>query len=281
MPLPDGYGAQLPLDQGQNRPQTGSGPQRYFSQQDADTNYWSNYFQNQGLAPMPGYDTTAADAARQQQMQVMQQLQGLAAGDRNSQAQQELRASYGQAGQAQSALASSQRGVNAGAQAQQAQEGQGQVQTGLAGQQALLQQQQQLAAQQMLAQQLGLMQNQDLSQAQTGAGASLQAQALQQAMQQFMAGQGAQYSMGQTDIQNQLNNANFNQGVINNGYIGQAGNMAMGAAGGALGTLMQLPGAPSPAATMPQLPYGYVSGGASEGGGSSPGEWASWPGGGP
>lgn len=235
--------------------------------------YWSNYFQNHGLAPLPTYDTSAADAARQQQMQVIQQLQSLAAGDMNSQAQQNLRASYDQSQQAQSALGSSQRGVGAGAQMQQVQQSQGMLQTSLAGQQELLKQQQMLAAQQMLAQQLGNVQGMDLSQAQAQSQAALQGSALQAAMEQFLAGQGAQYQLGQADIRNQANNAAFNQGVIGGQYANQAGGMLAGAAGGTMAMLGQF-GNTSPAAGL-TLPYNTPSQWTNYGG-SSTGDWNPW-----
>ena len=91
------------------------GPAKPFS--------WQDYFRSRfgNLAPLPGYDTSAQDEARRLQQQVIQDLQRQAAGDMNSRAQQSLYAQNNAAQGQQRSLASTQRGVGAGAQMQQAQ----------------------------------------------------------------------------------------------------------------------------------------------------------------
>jgi len=76
--------------------------------------------------------------ARDQQMQVIQDLQRQAAGDMNSLAQQQLRAGYGQAQAQQSSLGSSMRGQGAGAAMRGIQQGQAGIQRGFAGDQQML-----------------------------------------------------------------------------------------------------------------------------------------------
>lgn len=119
----------------------------------------------------------------------------------NSRAQQSLYAQNNAAQGQQRSLASTQRGVGAGAQMQQAQTGAAQVQAGLAGQQQQLYLREQQAAQQQLAQQLALMSGQDSRQVNDATQIQLQGRSLEDAMNQFMAGQGVEDALGtwQTD----------------------------------------------------------------------------------
>ena len=149
--------------------------------------YWYNYFRrglNSSPAPV-GYNTTNQDQARLEQQRVIQALQAQAAGDPNSQAQQQLRNAYGQAQAQQSSLGSTMRGQSAGAALRGIQQGQQDIARGLPGDQQMLQLQEQQAAQSMLAQMLQQQQQQDIAQAQGMAGNTLGNRALEDQMKGF------------------------------------------------------------------------------------------------
>lgn len=203
---------------------------------------WQNYFRQRfgNLAPLPGYNTANQDQARLQQQQVVQDLQRQAAGDMNSRAQQSLYAQNNAAQGQQRSLASTQRGVGAGAQMQQAQTGAAQVRSGLAGQQQQLYLQEKQAAQQQLAQQLAAMQGQDITQANNAADVNLRGQAMRDAMQQWYAGQGAQGALDEYELQHgyQLADLGFNLEAAN--VTNQFMNRGANAAATGLSTLSQL-----------------------------------------
>ncbi len=195
--------------------------------------YWSNWFrdhaQNQQNRANP-YQTGNQDQARLQQQQVIQDLQRAAAGDRNSQAQQQLAQAYGGAQQQQASLGSTMRGQSAGAAMRGIQAGQQGIGRGLAGDQQMLQIQEQQAAQQMLAQLLAQQQGQDIGQAQGMAQGALGSQGLDDARRQFYMGGGigtdlAGSQLGQDyaradlgfDLEGQNIRDNFNQSLINTG----------------------------------------------------------------
>ena len=147
--------------------------------------YWSNFFMG-GPSPvqMPQYDTTNQDQSRLEQQRVIQALQAQAAGDPNSQAQQQLRSAYGLAESQQSSLGSTMRGQSAGAAMRSIGQGQQDIARGLPGDQQMLQLQEQQAAQSMLAQMLQ-QQQQDIAQAQGMAGNTLGNRALEDQMKGF------------------------------------------------------------------------------------------------
>ena len=165
--------------------------------------YWEDYFKQQfgNLSDPPAFAATNQDQARILQQQVMQQLQAQAAGTYDTRAQQELAQQNRLAQQGQYAIASSQRG----ALGRQAAQGAGQVQAALPGQSELLKLQEQQAAQAMLAQMYAQQHAQDLAQAEAMAQSNLQGQALNDAMQQFYAGQGGDMAMA--DLANRNNYA--------------------------------------------------------------------------
>lgn len=159
-----------------------------------DDPYWSNYFRDNfgHLAPVPQLGSLNQDQDRLNQMSIIQNLQRQAQGDWNSTAQRGLQQQSMQAQQQQDALAASQRGVGAGAQMAQGQRYAQDVQRALPGQQKMLYLQEQQAAQQALAQQLAVLHGQDINQANNAANIGLQGNALNDAWQQFLAGQGSQ-----------------------------------------------------------------------------------------
>lgn len=185
-------------------------------------------------------DSSYADAARRQQDLILQQLQQYARGDMNSWAQQQLRGQYDAAANAQQALASSQRGVGAGAQMMQAQQGQSDVMRGLAGQQHMLMLQQQQGAQQLLAQQLAAQQGQDITGAQNSAQNSLMSSQLQNQMQQFLAQQQSQALLNQYNNAFGLGAAQLGFNLQQQGLNTQLGGQIAQGIGGLAGTGMNI-----------------------------------------
>ena len=207
-------------------PQAGGAPNQ-------NSDYWSSLFM-QGAPPvnMPGFQTGNSDQARLQQQQVIQDLQRAAAGDRNSQAQQQLAQAYGGAQQQQASLGSTMRGQSAGAAMRGVQAGQQGIQRGLAGDQQMLMLQEQQAAQQMLAQLLAQQQGQDITQATGVASGVNQGNAMNDAMSQFYAQQGSNLNMqqGQIGVERQaalhgfdLQNQDTTNRLLRNGANAAAG----------------------------------------------------------
>lgn len=126
-----------------------------------------------GGPPVPGSAERAAQQARAHQMRVMQELQRQAAGDMNSQSQQQLRQGFGQAMAQQSSLGSTMRGQSAGAAMRGIRAGQQGIQRGLAGEEQMLKVQEQEAARSMLAQMLAQQHEQDMQSAGTSANTTL------------------------------------------------------------------------------------------------------------
>lgn len=143
-------------------------------------NYWSDYFHNAAQQPINAaqFNTASQDQARLEQQRVIQALQAQAAGDPNSQAQQQLRNAYAGAQSQQSSLGSTMRGQSAGAAMRSIGRGQQDIARSLPGDQQMLQLQEQQAAQSMLAQMLQQQQQQDIAQAQGTAQGSLQGQGI-------------------------------------------------------------------------------------------------------
>lgn len=149
--------------------------------------FWYDYFQRQAAQPYAAtpFQTGNQDQARLEQQRVIQALQAQAAGDPNSQAQQQLRDSYGLAQSQQSSLGSTMRGQSAGAAQRGIQQGQQQIQRGLPGDQQMLMLQEQQAAQSMLAQLLAQQQQQDIAQAQGAANTALGSQGIYDQLRDF------------------------------------------------------------------------------------------------
>lgn len=210
---------------------------------DAGARWWEQHYLNgPASVQMPQYQTANQDQARTQQTQVIQDLQRAAAGDPNSRAQQQLAQGYGAARAQQASLGSTVRGQSAGAAMRGIQQGQAGIQRGFAGDQQMLQLQEQQAAQAMLAQLLAQQQGQDITQAQGMANASLGAQGLNNAMQQFYAQQSLDTGLNreQTDWDRVLAQYGFDLESQNvaNGLIRQGTQ----AAGSLLGTAAQVYG---------------------------------------
>lgn len=166
--------------------------------------FWSNYFAQgakQGPRAAIGFDTTNADAARQWQTQMIQDLQQQAAGNPNSRAQQSLAAGYDAARAGQTALGSATRGTGGGAGLRQGAMGAGNVQRSFAGDSAMLMQQEKTAAQALLAQQLAAQRQQDMSQAQGVASNVLGNTSLDDAMRQFYVSGGISTDVANTQLQ--------------------------------------------------------------------------------
>ena len=106
--------------------------------------------------------------ARWYQNQVIQALQRQAAGDMNSQAQQQLRDSFQRARAQQASLGSTMRGQSAGAAMRSIQAGQQGISRGQTGEEQMLKLQEQEAARAMLAQLLAQQQGLDIRQAGIG-----------------------------------------------------------------------------------------------------------------
>ncbi len=200
-----------------------------------NTRPWRDFYMSQYGASRPGIllDTTNQDQARLEQQQVIQALQRQAAGDLNSQAQQQLGQSYGQARAQQSSLGSTMRGQSAGAAMRGIQQGQAGIQRGFAGDQQMLMLQEQQAAQALLAQMLQQQRQQDMGLAEAGAQTALQGRGLDDALRQFYLG-----GAGQADIaeaQRGADIARAQMGIMDarNAIYQQLGNSLMqGAASG-------------------------------------------------
>lgn len=137
--------------------------------------YWYSYFRN-ALGQPPAqvsYNTANSDQDRLEQQRVIQMLQAQAAGDPNSQAQQQLRNAYAGAQSQQSSIGSTMRGQSAGAAMRSIGRGQQDIARSLPGDQQMLQLQEQQAAQAMLAQLLQQQHQQDIGQANAMAGNAL------------------------------------------------------------------------------------------------------------
>lgn len=133
---------------------------------DKGAQYWEDFYgKGPGYVAPVQFDATNADELRRQQGLVIQALQAQAAGDPNSQAQQQLMQGYGNAQAQQASLGSTMRGQSHGAALRGVQQGQQGIQRGLAGDQQMLMLQEQQAAQAQLAQQLAQQQALDASQA--------------------------------------------------------------------------------------------------------------------
>lgn len=157
---------------------TGSNPLGPIGPQ-YESSYWDNYFKDQfNGTPVQGaqFNTANSDQDRLEQQRVIQMLQAQAAGDPNSQAQQQLRNAYAGAQSQQSSLGSTMRGQSAGAAMRSIGRGQQDIARSLPGDQQMLQLQEQQAAQAMLAQLLQQQHQQDIGQAHSMAQGSLQGQ---------------------------------------------------------------------------------------------------------
>ena len=200
--------------------------------------YWSNFFMG-GPSPvqMPQYDTTNQDQSRLEQQRVIQALQAQAAGDPNSQAQQQLRSAYGLAESQQSSLGSTMRGQSAGAAMRSIGQGQQDIARGLPGDQQMLQLQEQQAAQSMLAQMLQQQQQQDIAQAHGMAGAQNDASALQNAMNQFYATAGSNYDISRGQIGAERNRAGLGFDLEGAGLTNALLQQLSQSGAGALGTI--------------------------------------------
>ena len=207
-----------------------------------EANYWSNFYQNgPNAVTMPQFQTGNQDQARLQQQQVIQDLQRQAAGDPNSLAQQQLQQGYGAAQAQQSSLGSTMRGQSAGAAMRGVQAGQQGIQRGYAGDQQMLQQQEQQAAQAMLAQLLAQQQGQDITQATGMANGQLQGNALEEAMNQFYAGQGSKFDVNRGDIGGGYNSAQMGFNLDRSKITNDLFNRGVQAGATGLSTWAQMP----------------------------------------
>lgn len=170
--------------------------------------------------------------ARWYQNQVIQALQRQAAGDPNSQAQQQLRQSLANAQAQQASLGSTMRGQSAGAAMRSIRAGQQGIQRTGAGEAQMLQLQEQEAARQMLAQLLAQQQGFDIQGAQAGANYKLGDTSLANAG--MLAGLGGAVGQGIWQSQQGLQNAGLTLGIKPSaispatwGNIGQGANTAM------------------------------------------------------
>jgi hypothetical protein len=201
--------------------------------------YWRNFYRqgyNSPGAALVQFQTGNQDQARTQQQQVIQDLQRLAAGDRNSAAQQQLSNAYGSARSQQSSLGSTMRGQNAGAAMRSVQAGQQGINRGLAGDQQMLQLQEQQAAQAMLAQMLAQQHGQDNTQANYMAQGALGSQGLSDAMRQFYLGGGVGMDLAATERQNQIGRAEAGFNDANSALTNQLVNAGVNAAATGLAT---------------------------------------------
>lgn len=205
-------------------------------------NYWQDFFRQQygQLQPIPAYNTSQQDASRRMQDQVIQGLQAQAAGSKSTRAQQELAGQNRAGQQSQYALASTQRGIGAGAQLRQGRAGAGQVAAALGGQSEALKLQEQQQAQAALAQLYAQQHAQDLALAQDQSQYSLQGQALQDAMQQFYAGQGSAGVINRDQNQMDLAGASLGFGLEDTKFARENAQAIAGMAGAGLGTLSEV-----------------------------------------
>jgi hypothetical protein len=197
--------------------------------------YWQDYFRNQfgNYGNLPNYQDRQQAEARRLQEQTIQDLQTQAAGNMNSRAQQELQGQNRMGQQSQYALASGQRGGDMRAANQMA----GRVGAQLPGQANVLKLQEQQAAQAMLAQMLAQQQGQDITQANDQSQMALRGQALQDAHNQFMMGQGAAQELGATQLQHDTNLMQAGYDLESDDISKDWFNKGMGAGAGAIGTL--------------------------------------------
>lgn len=186
-------------------------------------NWWEKFFANgPAQVQMPTFQTGNQDQSRLQQQQVIQDLQRLALGDRNSAAQQQLSNAYGAARSQQSSLGSTMRGQSAGAAMRGIQAGQQGISRTQAGDSQMLQLQEQQAAQAMLAQLLTQQHGQDITQATGMASGVNQGNAMNEAMRQF-------YTQGQLEAglgrEGRARDLRLSQLGVNQGYgdLAQAG----------------------------------------------------------
>lgn len=145
--------------------------------------------------------------ARWYQNQVIQALQRQAAGDPNSQAQQQLRQSLANAQAQQASLGSTMRGQGAGAAMRSIRAGQQGIQRGGAGEAQMLQLQEQEAARQMLAQLLAQQQGLDIQGAQNAAAMGLGQTELGMNRELFGSSQALNNAIAEADRMNQLGRA--------------------------------------------------------------------------
>jgi len=204
---------------------------------EAGAKWWEDFYgKGPNSVDLPTFQTANQDQARLQQQQVIQDLQRQAAGDPNSQAQQQLQQGYGAAQAQQASLGSTMRGQSAGAAMRGVQAGQQGIQRGLAGDQQMLQVQEQQAAQQMLAQMLAQQQGQDITQATGMAQGINQGNGLNQDMQNFYTQNGLQTSLAreQRGREARLGSMGVDQAYAD--LATQAANQATQAVAGITGT---------------------------------------------
>lgn len=180
-------------------------------------------------------DASAANAMGQQQALVIQALQAQAAGDPNSQAQQQLLQGYGNAQAQQASLGSTMRGQSHGAALRGVQQGQQGIQRGLAGDQQMLMLQERQAAQAQLAQQLAQQQQGDLTQAKIASEGNLREAAMNQGMSQFYAGNNIALAIALSKLKGEGEQAAYGFGLdrsdTNNRLVGNLLNAGAAAAG--------------------------------------------------
>lgn len=181
-------------------------------------------------------DRGSLDDPRRYQSQVIQALQQQAAGDMNSQAQQQLRDSFQQARAQQASLGSTMRGQSAGAAMRSIRAGQQGIQRAGAGEAQMLKLQEQEAARQMLAQLLAQQQGLDIQGAQNSAAMGLGQTELGMNREMFGATQALNNAIAETDRMNQIGRARagFSEAEKNllRGYT-QAGMSAVASGAGA------------------------------------------------
>lgn len=209
--------------------------------------YWEDFF-NRGPSSvnMPQFQTANQDQARAEQQRVIQALQAQAAGDPNSQAQQQLGRAYAGAQSQQSSLGSTMRGQSAGAAMRGIQAGQQGIQRSLPGDQQMLMLQEQQAAQAMLAQLLAQQQGQDISQAQGMANTQLQGQQLDEAIRQFYASQGLNAGLAREQTADERRRAQMGLDLEAGRLLQQGINSGVQAGAAALGTAGQFWGGGGP-----------------------------------
>lgn len=185
-------------------------------------------------------DRGSLDDPRRYQSQVIQALQQQAAGDMNSQAQQQLRDSFQRARAQQASLGSTMRGQSAGAAMRSIQAGQQGISRGQAGEEQMLKLQEQEAARAMLAQLLAQQQGLDIRQAGIGSDYRLGDTSLSdRGLLSSLGGDinklisGKQYS---NEVVGAMIGQNISQGDLN----WRRGQQAAGAAGTATATLSDL-----------------------------------------
>ena len=178
--------------------------------------------------------------ARWYQNQVIQALQQQAAGDMNSQAQQQLRQSLANAQAQQASLGSTMRGQSAGAAMRSIRAGQQGIQRAGAGEAEMLKLQEQQAAQQALAQLLAQQHGLDIQGAQNAAAMGLGQTELGMNREMFGASQALNNAIAETDRANQIARARAGfsdaERALLRGYA-QAGANAIASGAGAYATM--------------------------------------------